>query len=532
MSLTGKETMRHFFNRLLGKAVWLELLLLLLALGSVYSLSLALAAPELLAGLGGRYLRGDLGRNTLVLELMQEAGWRFALLASAGWLSLALSRLALPLSATLALWLAGQFALTDALAGVWSIWSWSALALLLTLPLLSRFLPLRSLRYTVRPWLFPALVLFWGLGLLLWLDVGARGYESMRYLGLKHWDALRVAMACFNVSAVLCPVLFSSLARAWARVDGATGSARLFRSLPYVAYVVLTLLIIAVFRRKMPWVSSELIRIPLFCLQGWLIYRWFDGGLAQPANHKLKLSALVLLCAVFGLLGTWDLGPLMVVGQMSVLIAVCLLWQNQVRSPKTAWLLAAAVLLVWLMSLWALELAAPMIGGHVAQRLTAIVTPFSGELNYLSQLRWFADATPTLGFGLGDVPWCGTLGDLEAAKCNGVPKELHSDYVITALLGAWGKSAAVLISLAVLAFCFALLPNHLHQLGGARLRCAIGTVFVLTTAAQLSVTVLGNLGHIALTGVTYPFIGFGTAALCTTALFVGLLCHFPSTTQS
>jgi cell division protein FtsW (lipid II flippase) len=133
------------------------------------------------------------------------------------------------------------------------------------------------------------------------------------------------------------------------------------------------------------------------------------------------------------------------------------------------------------------------------------------------------------------VPWC---GEIATAGCRGVPRQIQSDYVFTALVGVYGKAAALGL-VALLAFW--LVRVVIHHGRASRGTVAPGSptatqqawlswisvCWVGLTLAQLAITVAGNLGWLPLTGITFPFTSFGAWSLLANTMFLGLAISLP-----
>ena len=139
------------------------------------------------------------------------------------------------------------------------------------------------------------------------------------------------------------------------------------------------------------------------------------------------------------------------------------------------------------------------------------------------------------GFGLGAVPWCGYAG---ALGCPGVPAQIQSDYTFTALVGAFGWTAAWAVTIGCALWLHRLIRHHGRVTRGEpRLIVAasgrvvndeqallswLAVTWVVLTLCQLAVTVAGNLAVMPLTGVTFPFVSFGMTSLVGNMALLGL----------
>ena len=113
-------------------------------------------------------------------------------------------------------------------------------------------------------------------------------------------------------------------------------------------------------------------------------------------------------------------------------------------------------------------------------------------------------------------------------KSSGVPVQFGSDYVYTATAVVWGGAMAVLLlvlTLSLLALTVWAASRQNRNTGleqsSARLHAWIVVVGATLLMGQVLVSVAGNVGLIPLSGVTQPFLGLGTTALLSSALWLG-----------
>jgi hypothetical protein len=179
------------------------------------------------------------------------------------------------------------------------------------------------------------------------------------------------------------------------------------------------------------------------------------------------------------------------------------------------------------------SLPAPV--ARIAERLASVRSPFTATNDQLAIITWFQQSAPPDGYGLGAVPWC---GEIAGPVCRGVPRQIQSDYVYTALVGLYGKGVAVAL-VAMLALW--LVQVVIHHGGATRgtvtLTSPVATqqawlswiavCWVGLTLAQLAITVAGNLGWLPLTGITFPFASFGAWSLLANTFFLSLAISLP-----
>lgn len=533
--------------------------LLELALTACVTMALVILArplgdPSNTNGLNGRYLpetsasvmqqSNSLGQlasrmseaqqSARTIWVMTNTGQILALWAGAGLISLWLGRL--PLSAAMKLPL---------IAFVWA-WAarfsqpqwrdaneWTQVYLVLgALTLVGLLMHLRQVRkmllqvqQSVAPWIFPGFVALTGIGLIWLLDLSARGYPKFRYIGLNHYDALFIGFVTFSIVAALAPVIAITLLRAISWFDAATTRVRRLISAFFIAAGLVAVTVI-VYRHSAPYLTSELLRAPFYVVLAWTLYRWGDVSAHPIRAVGIIASSTALFTA--GMLGTHDLGPLLVFALTACVLASvpathALANRGLGVSGLFAGIFCSAILLG--VVTWMLFNVAPIFSTRAAGRVAALINPHQAATEYLSQLEWLRAATPLGGFGLGATPWCGYLGAI-GGPCNGVPQQTQSDYTFAGLAAIWGLQIAA----AITACCALWLAGLVFARRPAREQIADPGLFIAWlilvwacgTLMQLLVTVLGTLGHIPLTGVTYPFVAWGKVSLLVNCAFAGL----------
>jgi hypothetical protein len=183
------------------------------------------------------------------------------------------------------------------------------------------------------------------------------------------------------------------------------------------------------------------------------------------------------------------------------------------------------------LALGGLFVAGGLVSPIVAERVRSVVDPFASKTDDLARLLWFQQEVPATGFGLGQAPWCGYTAQ---ERCLGLPLQTQSDYTFTGLMGLAGDGAWLVVALiglwAIALMCsrwrtsvhpHALLadPGALQEGLRAWLAVALGTL----VAVQLGATVAGNLAWIPLSGITLPYMSFGSASLFMLTALLALL---------
>jgi hypothetical protein len=172
---------------------------------------------------------------------------------------------------------------------------------------------------------------------------------------------------------------------------------------------------------------------------------------------------------------------------------------------------------------------------RVAERLASMHNPFVASNDQLAMITWFQESAPAHGYGFTAVPWC---SDLVASACRGVPNQIQSDYIYTALVGVYGMHGALLAVALVACWLVRLVMNHnavthgtvtFDSSGGAQQSWLswISLCWVGLTLAQLAITVAGNLTWLPLTGIAFPFVSFGCWSLLVNTFFLGLAMNVP-----
>ena len=154
-------------------------------------------------------------------------------------------------------------------------------------------------------------------------------------------------------------------------------------------------------------------------------------------------------------------------------------------------------------------------------------------------MLWLGRHTPPDGYGLGAVPWCGTL---PVAGCPGIPAQAQSDYSFAVLQAVVGRTAAFGLLAACLLWQAVLAVRQAAQTRGTLAVATVGTsqsawlawlgvCWAVLTIVQTLVTAAGNLGALPLTGVTWPFVSFGLWSLLRNSLILGLVMNRPETPE-
>lgn len=528
----------------LAEGVWLAA-----AICALLPLATRLASPGLVLGRGGRYA----GARTEALGVLTAPGVASGLatiivaLAIAGWFSLLVGRLRAPPGATLcliaSLWAAilAAFFFPNAAMALWV----ASAALLVAVPVAGRLTraSTQPARVASRPWLYPGWVFLTGLGCVWLQDFSARSHGQLADIGVRHLYTLVAAYIVLACGAAAGPSITSVLARVLARMDrqrAGTSRWRRFGIAAFLALWVVTVFVLAGGSAGVSARRAELVRAAAYVLCAWVCYRWVDvRGLPAGSGRRgfMAMTGLLAICAL-AMLGGGDNGQvLLLLLALPVLLgcfaAVAMRWPGA-RLPAGIAVSALGIVGV----IGALYAFGPAYSHTVAHRIAALATPFAGKYEYLSEIRWFIANAPPGGYGLGEVPWCGTLQSLSAGPCGGLPRQTQSDYVLAALAGLWGTPAAIAIAVFTAAWLAGLLrpsPQVARQAlrpDADRLAQWIVALFATTTLVQLVVTCFGSVGLMPLTGVGFPLVGHGAGSLLSAAAFASLALNTPFTKEN
>ena len=509
-------------------------------------------------------------KSAAMQRLTQRAPWLFVAWSLLTWVLVSLARrtrrplrfLPLALLAWSAMGAASGLTRPDAGALVpW--WIWVAMAALgIVIALVARSLRLERFALFApcapqRSVLFfglPLAVLFIGIGWWLVFDLALNGHLLNRYIALRHGLAVFAAMVLLSI----LPALSQGIATLWVRwaslitnaLRPGVGSGLRAWLRPVLLWLLYAAVVLGFALLMSGWrqLTGEL--LPLLLLLG---VSWFfllraalwtgpqSGGAGWLARSMLPLL-VHLVVVLSALMLTDDLGPMLVVLFASAIYAGAFAAQGLLgRSAR--WPLAAGIGLLATALLAGTLLAGifvfsklPGTGAErVAERLDSVVNPFSAQNDQLAHVLWLGRHTPPSGYGLGAVPWCGSL---PAAGCPGIPAQAQSDYSFAALHAVVGNAAGFGLLAAYLLWLGLLAVRQAALTGG---RLSPGTTgasqsawlawlcvcWAVLTIVQTMVTVAGNLGALPLTGVTWPFVSFGLWSLLHNTLVLGLVMHRP-----
>ncbi len=317
---------------------------------------------------------------------------------------------------------------------------------------------------------YPGFVLFTGLGWLLLADLSTYAYHDNRFHAIYQQAYVFLAF----MLASLLPSVSIPLARfglgLWT-LPTLWAAGRIKRTLIGwglgLIFALVLLGLTKLFLTSHRQNTSEIFRFILLSGLAWFLLTraealgspwlslvqnrpwWRKSTLALRLSLwglrvKLALPLLLLLGFVAG--GFWvtqDKGPLLVVLYAGA-IFFSLFVARLITGEKLGLGLGLLSILpyVWLVS-YALFLFGGGFGEYIAERLESAQTPFLASNDQIAHILWFQEAAlDNGGFDLGFSPWCGEL----SGACRGVPPQIQSDYIYTALVGVFGNASGVLFS--------------------------------------------------------------------------------------
>ena len=404
--------------------------------------------------------------------------------------------------------------------GLWMITSWVVVHFYPhALP------PPQDLKPVNASWI-PGWWLFTATGWLLLLDQSLHFHDRLRFLALDHWWAWCVGVILLPLSAWAAPwvliwIQFLSHALWGRRSYFGVGLRCVLGALVVIGFYL-------AHGQNIPQhVTGEFLKVVfIVCLCGWCVWKmplaaqlWHAGHARASVRYLLGAMCLMLLVSAAAFV-TSDKGPLLVMALLlTVLLATVLGWTG-----------GMGLLVLGFGTIFLVGVDLDVVG----ERLQAWRDPFSADRDDMARLMWFQleAARYEWGFGVGQVPWCGTA---RLDVCHGLPLQLQSDYTFTAIMGWWGPWGAwawlLLFSAYVyraLVYCARVSPAVLTPLTLLEPKVvkevtAIHLLFLFAVLVlmQTWITVAGNLGWLPLTGVTWPLMSYGKSSLWITTLFVG-----------
>jgi cell division protein FtsW (lipid II flippase) len=522
-----------------------------------------------------RQARAHVAKNAAMRDLLRSAGWQWAAWMVAGLVLVKLGRrprfAAVGVALSLAVWAAAAwigrvpwpFGIDRAFETAREPGAWLAMPPPFVLALLGA----AALVLVLSPWLgkrlpalhqvpasrigYPGLVVATGLGWLLLLDLSANGNFANRYLALYHQGHLWLGMLTLTTITFLRQPLGRALGWTLSTIDAATSAARRRAGSVVMTIVALLAMLVIVggvgaLLSNLPQITSEMGKLWLIVGASWFFFLRGDPLVQRLAQSGGSLASLIryvgpLLFVVGVLVGvqiiTHDMGPLLIASYGAgafVAAAMAHWWHQRSGAYAGAFVLAIALFVGWIVAITLALFEFGPMHEVTAGRLENLAAPLASANDQLALVTWFQHAAPSTGFGIGSVPWC---GHASAVGCPGVPAQIQSDYTLTALVGAFGWTAAWAVTIGCAMWLHRLIRHHGRatrgepRLVGASGRLVnddqalvswLGVTWVVLALCQLAVTVAGNLAVLPLTGVTFPFVSFGMTSLVVNMAMLGL----------
>lgn len=256
---------------------------------------------------------------------------------------------------------------------------------------------------------------------------------------------------------------------------------------------------------------------------------------APLANVQGGLTRGSLLIAVVAL--AVGAGGAVVRGDLGHALVACGVGFAFVMLFGARWLRWLGMSLVALLLIWVaasvhageaqppLQAALAHLPAHAQERIQAWFSVFASASSDLARVRWLAASGSPQGWGLGGVPWQGLT---PGGSAHAMPLQGPSDYVAALLAAVWGPAGAAaavgaLMTLLIVTGGLAMRQATLaHRPAVARFSAALGGLGCLVMAFKVLISVSGVVGLLPLTGVPVSLLGYGSATLLATCLYLGL----------
>lgn len=392
-------------------------------------------------------------------------------------------------------------------------------------------------------WIYPLFVGFITFGLLILFDLSGRSYLSLRYIFLNHFKDIFWAFVLVSfarpISGIVAWGLKNIIANSMLHVYWDELKANKNKAFAWLGGLALAFLGLAVTIHSDSAKVAELAKIWLMVFLGVFLAINQRGLINHLFFRSKKMTALLLFAVALPFLALGianEKGTMLVfLFMFTFLVGVALsnkIFQMGGRGYIIGVLSSTAILLLLMMGLVNLS----GFDARTAERVNAWVNPFIATNDQMAILHWFRDSVPMLGYGLGDIPWCG----YHLSGCQGVPLQMQSDYTITSVMAVVGIPLAialmavyfgwlVLIARQQMAYASEQVKSRLLS-GGYFLLAWVILLWIVITVFQALVTISGNLGVLPLTGVTLPFLSYGTSNLWLNSILLSLALFQPKLT--
>ena len=389
-------------------------------------------------------------------------------------------------------------------------------------------------------WTYPLFVGFVTFGLLILFDLSTRSYLPLRYVFLNHFKDVFWCFVFISLSrplALLSSFLLKKLiANNVLQVFWANDNFAKKLSYVWLAFLATVFLSLAIVMHNDPAKVSELAKMWLIVFLAVFLainQRQLISQLFLKSKKMTVLLAFALLLPILALLIAGEKGTILVfLFSFTFLVGVALsnkIFQMGGRGAVIGVLSSTAILLMVMMLLVNLS----GFDDRTAERVSSWINPFIATNDQMAILHWFRESVPMLGYGFGDIPWCG----YQLTGCQGVPMQMQSDYTITSVMAVVGVFPAVAVMAVYfgwlawiarqqMAFANEQMKSRLLSSGYFLLAWVI-LLWVVLTVFQALVTISGNLGMLPLTGVTLPFLSYGTSNLWFNTIMLSLALFQP-----
>ena len=410
---------------------------------------------------------------------------------------------------------------------------------------------------------YAGFVLLTGVGFWVQLDLAAFNHPKNQYLAVYQWQYVFAAFVVVSITPTLVRALApwaNRVAAKWAMVRIALEKERgAVRWLPLIWQVIWLVMLIALMvfaLRNKRQMTSELLRVWLLLGVSWFFFFRGEGlvrmlaaarGGATSVRQYVAMvlyyawpGIFVLLATGFALLATDDMGPMLVIAYaLGIYASAGVAFAVQAMTGKRAVgvLVGIVACVGWVAAVtWGLF----EFGGlhaTTASRIASARTPMTAPNDQMAMIHFFVETIPRWGYGFTEAPWCGDLG---GGTCRGIPRQVQSDYMFTAIQGVFGQTVAVGLVLFFVVWLIRLVRRHPQATSGAMdvrvssLHSAQGWLSWLAVCwvgfslAQAAITIAGNLGILPLTGITFPFVSYGLWSLLANAFFLGVAINLPA----
>lgn len=385
---------------------------------------------------------------------------------------------------------------------------------------------------------YPLFVFFLGLGLLILMDLSARGHTENRFIVYNHFEALFWAFVFVSVASTISFVLGKLISKLFAGFMLIYFWPDNFRqragALLVVALLLAGLGVVIVFGSTNNTV--ELLRLwMIFGMAAFLsVSRFRIGGQLLLSAKSIIMMLVVLLIPFLGMLLVGEMGSMMVIAYAAIVfLGGAANYASGNHSRKNNWVsFGLSVCGILLLTVIIFTLA-PWINERAADRIESWHNAYEAINDQMAIIHWFKESAPFLGYPLGSIPWCG-YNDI---RCY-VPKQMQSDYTATSLIVLFGIKPALILMTTYIIWLLHFIKGHMqanigtiglsrHQTLAQVFLVWSGIAWVVITIVQLLVTLAGNLGAIPLTGIPMTFISYGKSTLLVSCFFIGLLINRP-----